>query len=86
MQWIRFDFFLFQTDMNQTVEVLSMRIVQLENALCDAQEQQESSDAEKEELIKRIAQMQTHIDGIVFISNVKNAVSRISEVALRTHS
>lgn len=61
--------------MNQTVEVLSMRIVQLENALCEAQEQQENSDAEKEELNKRSSQMQTHIDGIVLISNafyVKN--------------
>ncbi|WAR09176.1 hypothetical protein MAR_019134 [Mya arenaria] len=35
------------TDMNQTVEAMSMRIVQLENTLCEAQELQEETEAAK---------------------------------------
>ena len=45
---------LLQTDMNQTVEALSMRVVQLENALCDQQELQEAIEAENTELKKRL--------------------------------
>ncbi|XP_052811316.1 epidermal growth factor receptor substrate 15-like 1 [Mya arenaria] len=36
-------------DMNQTVEALSIRIVQLENSLCEAQELQEETEAAKQE-------------------------------------
>ncbi|KAH3728122.1 uncharacterized protein LOC127854013 [Dreissena polymorpha] len=38
------------TDMNQTVDILSMRIVQLENALCEAEEKQDTTNAEKQDV------------------------------------
>ncbi|KAL5008097.1 hypothetical protein ScPMuIL_013678 [Solemya velum] len=46
------------TSMNDTVEVLSFRVVQLENALCDAQEVEETLEAEKSKLEQRVQKLE----------------------------
>lgn len=50
------------TDMNQTVEVLSMRVVQLENALCEAQELQESTEAENTDLKRHLLEAEQKLN------------------------
>ena len=51
--------------MNQTVEALSMRVVQLENALCEQQEIQETLEAEESELKKRLQESEEKCTGKV---------------------
>ena len=46
--------------MNTTVEALSMRVVQLENALCDQQELQEALESENTEVKKRLEESETN--------------------------
>ena len=50
--------------MTETVEVLSMRVVQLENALCEQQDVQESLEAEEAELKKRLQESEEKCSGI----------------------
>ena len=50
--------------MNQTVEVLSMRVVQLENALCEEQEKQENMEAEKNEVLEKLKNEEKKTKGI----------------------
>lgn len=52
------------TDMNMTVESLSMRIIQLENALCEQQEIQESLEAEQKELKSRLQESEEKCSGL----------------------
>ncbi|XP_069116867.1 myosin heavy chain, clone 203-like isoform X1 [Argopecten irradians] len=42
------------TSLNETVDILSMRVVDLENDLCEAQERQESLECENEQLSARL--------------------------------
>lgn len=48
--------------MNMTVEDLSMRIIQLENALCESQDQLESAEAEAAAQSKRVEYLETTVD------------------------
>ena len=50
--------------MNQTVDILSMRIVQLENALCEAEEMQDTRDAEKQEVENKFIEANALISGL----------------------
>jgi len=49
--------------MNETVDVLSVRVVQLENALCEAQETQENLEADIEGLKREVEVGNTTITG-----------------------
>ncbi|XP_052244881.1 uncharacterized protein LOC127854014 isoform X2 [Dreissena polymorpha] len=78
------------TDMNQTVDVLSMRIVELENALCDAEEVQETSNAENQAIQKElgdahnvIAELQQKESGLQ--KQVHELISQRTDAALRQH-
>lgn len=50
--------------MNQTVESLSMRVIELENALVEAQEIQELTEAERDVTQKRLDESEKTIKGI----------------------
>ena len=56
--------------MNMTVESLSMRIIQLENALCEQQEIQESLEAEQKELKSRLQESEEKCSGIITLTEI----------------
>ncbi|KAK3094015.1 hypothetical protein FSP39_022973 [Pinctada imbricata] len=49
------------TSLNETVDILSHRLIELENALCDEQEIQEDLEAEKKELTERLTESEDKI-------------------------
>lgn len=53
----------FQTDMNQTVESLSMRVVQLQTILVEAEELQEETEAARKDLDEQLKESQTREKG-----------------------
>ena len=55
--------FSLQTDMNQTVESLSLRVVQLQSILCEAEDLQEETDAAKKEIEIDLKQAQLRENG-----------------------
>ncbi|KAL4238072.1 hypothetical protein ACF0H5_002784 [Mactra antiquata] len=76
------------TDMNQTVDVLSVRIVQLENNLCEAQELQENTEAERNELSvdlkvsnTKITEMETKLTELM--EEIRNLKSQRKDSVLR---
>lgn len=51
--------------MNETVDILSRRVIELENSLCDAQETEETIESEKAELQTRLNESEKTRKGVV---------------------